>query len=341
MKKVLLVAVSLIMAFGFASCGGGGSGGSDRDKAIQLHLSSSVATTHAWYRAAEEFKANLEKATNGKIELILDFGGVNGSDAEQCEAVSAGTIDMAIGSTVGIDAVVSELGFVNLPYLMTSFDEVESLMYDGWMGEKAAELMGKYNMTVLDWTDCDFRWMSNSKRPIEDINDLKGMKMRTPEAPMYLKFFKELGTTPTSIPFVDLPSALQQKTVDGQDNGPILSYTSGLYEFQKYWTKSNHAYAAAAIYMNSDILEGMDADLQEAVKTCAQDYGKKVIEISRKDLDTFVSDMEKSGCKIVEVSDSLDKSMRKAAEKVWQDKESTKTFDQEAVQKILEDADLK
>lgn len=340
MKKVLAVVLSLVMVCSFASCGGGGSseGGSST---TELHLSSTVATTHAWYRAAEEFKSELEKATDGQIELVLDFGGVNGSDAEQCEAVSAGTIDMAIGSTVGIDAIVSEMGFVNLPYLMTSFDEVEELMYDGWMGEKAAELMGNHNLTVLDWTDCDFRWMSNSKTAIDDISALKGMKMRVPEAPMYLKFFSELGTTPTSIPFTDLPSALQQKTVDGQDNGPILSYTSGLYEFQKYWTKTNHAYAAGAIYMNTGVLEGLPEDLQEAVKTCAETYSAKIIELSREDLDNYVSDMEKSGCKIIEVSDELDKAMRKAAEKVWQDKESTKTFDQESVEKILSDAGLK
>ncbi|MGN0703249.1 MAG: TRAP transporter substrate-binding protein DctP, partial [Lentihominibacter sp.] len=156
MKKVLAIVLSLTMVLAFASCGGGGS--SDSGDKVVIHLGSSVATTHAWYRAAEDFKAELEEKSDGQIELVLDFGGVHGTDKEMCEAISAGTLEMGIGSTVGIDAVVTEMGFVNLPYLMTSFDEVEELMYDGWMGEKAAELMANYDLTVLDWTDCDFRW---------------------------------------------------------------------------------------------------------------------------------------------------------------------------------------
>lgn len=339
MKKVLAIVLTLMMVFAFASCGGGGSS-ADGDKVV-LHLGSSVSTTHAWYRAAEDFKAEVEEKSGGQIEIVLDFGGVHGTDKEMCEAISAGTLEMGIGSTVGIDAVVTEMGFVNLPYLMTSFEEVEELMYDGWMGEKAAELMAGYDLTVLDWTDCDFRWMSNSKTPVESTADLKGMKMRTPEAPMYLEFFENLGTTPTSIPFTDLPSALQQKTVDGQDNGPILSFTSGLYQFQKYWTKTNHAYAAAAIYMNTGILEGLTDEQQAIIKECAENYGIKVQELVRADLDQFVKDMEAEGCEIIDPTPELEKSMRAAAEKVWQSEKCTSTFDQDAVAKILEDAGLK
>lgn len=339
MKKIAAIVLSLVMVFAFASCGGGGS--KDSGDKVVIHMGSSVATTHAWYRAAEEFKANVEEQSGGSMEVVLDFGGVHGTDKEMCEAISAGTLEMGIGSTVGIDAVVTELGFVNLPYLMTSFDEVEELMYNGWMGEKAAELMAKHDMTVLDWTDCDFRWMSNSKTPIKSVSDLKGMKMRTPEAPMYLKFFEELGTTPTSIPFTDLPSALQQKTVDGQDNGPILSYTSGLYQFQKYWTKTNHAYAAAAVYMNTGFLEGLTDDQQKIIKDCAVTYGEKVQELARTDLEDYTQKMEDEGCQIIDPTPELEKAMRSAAEKVWQDESCTSTFDQDAVDRILKDAGLK
>lgn len=347
MKKILIVALALLLAFATAACGNKDDGGdtsdggdnSGADKKVELHFGSTVATTHAWYRAAEEFKAEVEEKSGGSIEIILDFGGVHGSDKDHCEAVRAGTLDMAIDSTVGLDAVVTKLGFVNLPYLMTSIEDVESKFYNGWMGETATRLMEEEGMTVIGWTDCDFRWMTNSTKPIKSVDDLKGMKMRVPEAPMYLQFFTNLGTVPTPIAFTDLPGALQQKTVDGQDNGPVLTYTAGLYEFQKYMTRSNHAFAAAGFYINTEKLNSLSENQKSILLEAGSTYVDKTKEYLRADTEDFAKEMEGS-CEIIDVTPELDEAMRTAAEKVWQDTSVTGKFDQDAVNKILEEAGL-
>ena len=338
MKKVVVLVLSLLMVFAFAGCGEGDS--KSADKKTVIHFGSTVATTHPWYKAAEEFKKDVEEKSGGAIEVALDFGGVHGSDKEHVEAASAGTLDMQIDSTVGVDAVVTKLGFVNLPYLMTSFDEVDKNFYDGWMSQTCTKLVEEHGITVLGWTDCDFRWMTNSKRPIKAVNDLKGMKMRVPEAPMYLKFFENLGTTPTSIAFTDLPSALQQKVVDGQDNGPILTYTAGLNQFQKYMTKTNHAFAPALVGFNTAKLEGLPEEQQKVIKECGAAYAEKVKEYIRAEYEADAKAMEETSS-ITDVTPELDKAMRAAAEKVWQNEEVTKNFDQDAVQKILKEAGLK
>lgn len=338
MKKVVALVLSLLVVFAFAGCGGGG--GSDSGDKTVIHFGSTVATTHPWYKAAEEFKKDVEEKSGGAIEVALDFGGVHGSDKEHVEAASSGTLDMQIDSTVGVDAVVTKLGFVNLPYLMTSFDEVDQNFYNGWMSESCTKLVEEQGITVLGWTDCDFRWMTNSKHPIKKVEDLKGMKMRVPEAPMYLKFFENLGCTPTSIAFNDLPSALQQKVVDGQDNGPILTYTAGLNQFQKYMTETNHAFAPALVGFNTAKLESLPEDQQKIIKECGTAYAEKVKELVRAEYEADGKAMAETS-EIIEVTPELDKAMRAAAEKVWQDKEVTKNFDQDAVNKILEEAGLK
>ncbi|MBK5253727.1 MAG: TRAP transporter substrate-binding protein [Peptostreptococcaceae bacterium] len=340
MKKLLILAISLIMLVSLTACGSSSDDSASAEEPVVIHFASTVSTTHDWYISAQTFKDTVEKESNGSIEVVIDFGGVLGSDKEIVEGVAAGTVDMSIDSTVGIDAVVTELGFVNLPYLMTSYDEVDELFYDGWIGEKATELAEAKGIKVLGWTDCDFRWMTNSVRPIESVDDLAGMKLRVPESPMYLAFFKALGCTPTPIAFTDLPSALQQGVVDGQDNGPVLTYTANLYQFQKYMTKSNHSFAAAGVLFNPAKWDSMSAEQQTIVQDAADKYVTDVKTAVRASVISIEADMTEEGVTIIETTPELDASMRAAAEKVWQDEEVTQYYDQDAVAKILKDAGL-
>ena len=346
MKKVLSVVLSLMMIFTmcFAITGCGSSSDDSADTAssdaIVLHFGSTQGTTHAWYEAATAFKDAVESGTNGAVEIQIDFGGVWGSDKDHAEAVQAGSLDMYIGSTVGADAVVSKIGFVNLPYLVTSYDQVDELIYNGWMGETVKADMEEAGFKMLGMTDCDFRWISNSKHSIESADDIKGLKMRVPESPMFLKFFENLGAIPTSMAMTELPSALQQGTVDGQDNGPVLSHTNGLDQFNKYWVKSNHSFASAVVVMNQAKWDSLSADQQEVLQTAATQYCEDVKVGIREDVEEMTQAMIDDGCEVIEPSEQLQADMEEAAKKVWADDEATGTFDQDAVARIREEAGL-
>lgn len=339
MKKTLSIVLALMMvlsvSFVAAGCGGGGSdeGSSDAEAKI-LHFGSTQGTTHAWYEAAQTFATNLEQNSNGALKAQIDFGGIWGSDKDHAEAVQNGTLDMYIGSTVGFDAVVSSIGFVNLPYLVTNYDEVDKYIYNGWMGEKIVELADAEGLKVLGITDCDFRWISNSKRSIESAADMKGLKMRTPGTTMFLKFFEELGTIPSSLPFTELASALQQGVYDGQDNGPTLSYPNGLHQFNKYWTKSNHSFASAVIAVNPAMFDSLSAEQQEALQKTVDQYVEDCKTLLREDVTEMSQKMSDEGCEVIDVTDQLDKDMREAAKAVWANDEATNTFDKDAMDRI-------
>lgn len=342
MKKTLtvLLAVTMVltMCFSFTSCG---DKGAKEGEKLVIHFGSTQGTTHAWYKAAETFAKAVDEASNGTIEVSIEFGGVWGSDKDHAEAVQNGSLDMYIGSTVGADAVVSEIGFVNLPYFINSYDQVDNLIYNGWVGDTIKKDMTAAGFQTLGLTDCDFRWISNSVKPIKSAKDMKGMKIRTPESKMFLSFFENLTATPTSMAFTELPSALQQKTVEGQDNGPVLSYTNGLHQFNKYWVKSNHSFAAAVVVYNQDKWDAMTPEQQEILSTASTAYCSDVKTLIRKDVETMTKAMTDEGCEVIEVTDQLDKDMKAAAYKVWQDKEVTANFDQDAVARILKEAGLK
>ena len=345
MKKALSVLLSLVLVFtmcaAMTGCGGddGGDASASGDKVV-LHFGSTQGTTHAWYEAATAFKDTVEKNSNGSIEIQIDFGGVWGSDKDHAEAVQSGALDMYIGSTVGADAVVNEIGFVNLPYLVTTYDDVDNLIYNGWIGETITKDMENAGFKMLGMTDCDFRWISNSKRTIESAADIKGLKMRVPESPMFLKFFENLGAVPTSMAFTEVPSALQQKTIDGQDNGPVLSYTNGLDQFNKYWVKSNHSFAAAVVVINQAKWDSLSADQQQVLQDATTTYCDDVKVAIREDVEEMTQKMIDDGCEVIEPTEQFQKDMEAAAKKVWADDEATKTFDQEAVARIREEAGL-
>ena len=342
MKKVLTIVLSFVMIFTmcFALSGCGGSEGKSGGDTVVLHFGSTQGTTHTWYEKATAFKDAVEKATDGSVEIQIDFGGVWGSDKDHAEAVQSGALDMYIGSTVGADAVVNEIGFVNLPYLVTSYDDVDNLIYNGWIGETITKDMENAGFKMLGMTDCDFRWISNSKRTIESAADIKGLKMRVPESPMFLKFFENLGAVPTSMAFTEVPSALQQKTIDGQDNGPVLSYTNGLDQFNKYWVKSNHSFAAAVVVINQAKWDSLSADQQAAVQAAATTYCDDVKVAIREDVEEMTQKMIDDGCEVIEPTEQFQKDMEAAAKKVWADDEATKTFDQEAVARIRQEAGI-
>ena len=343
MKKVLssLLALTMIftMCFALSGCGGGDESEGSSD-AVVLHFGSTQGTTHAWYEAATAFKEAVESGTGGSVEIQIDFGGVWGSDKDHAEAVQSGALDMYIGSTVGADAVVNEIGFVNLPYLVTSYEDVDNLIYNGWIGETITKDMENVGFKMLGLTDCDFRWISNSKHAIESAADIKGLKLRVPESPMFLSFFKNLGAIPTSMAFTELPSALQQKTVDGQDNGPVLSYTNGLDQFNKYWVKSNHSFAAAVVVMNQAKWDTLSADQQAVVQEAATTYCDDIKVLIREDVEEMTQKMIDNGCEVIEPSEQLQKDMEEAAKKVWADDEATGTFDQDAVARIRQEAGI-
>lgn len=348
MKKTLsaVLTLLLILSMCFMAVGCGGSNGSNDSAAtgdgaaaseVVLHFGSTQGTSHAWYEAANKFAENVA-ATNTGLKIQVDFGGVWGTDKEHAEAVQNGTLDMYLGSTVGFDAIVTKIGFVNLPYVVTSYDDVDSLIYNGWMGETIKADAEEAGFKILGLTDCDFRWLSNSKHPIESAADIKGLKMRVPEAPMFLEFFTNLGAVPTSMAFTEVPSALQQGTIDGQDNGPTLSYPNGLHQFNKYWTKSNHSFASAVVAMNPAKFDSLSAEQQEALQSCVDQLTQDCKDLLREDVTEMGQAMSDEGCEVIDPTEQLQSDMMDAAVKVWNSDAATGNYDQDAIAKIRSEA---
>lgn len=303
-----------------------------------LHVGGTVSPEHSWYKATEQFKQDVESATNGRIQVQIEMGGVHGGERKMVTDVMRGVLDMIWTSDIGLAAVFPRLGFVNLPYLFESYEDVDKRYLNGWMGEILEKESAQKNVLILAHGENDFRAVTNSKKPLKSGNDFKGLKLRVPEVPIYISFYRNLGALPTPMAITEVPTALQQGTVDGQDNGAIITYDFGLHQFQKYMTRANQIYSGAQFLMNLDKFNKFSEADRKIIKEAAVKSAQYQVEINRNIVDEYYSRIEKSGVEVGHVSEQLAADMRVAARKVWESPETIKAFGKDVIDRIIAEA---
>ena len=164
------------------------------------------------------FKKYVEEKTGGKVEVQCFYGGSLGDESEAFRNVQKGTLPLAMGGIANLVPFEKKLGLLTLPYLFANIDEVVA----GTNGAPA-ELLNKYatkaGFRILTWTYTDFRYISNSKRPITKMADMQGLKFRVPQSAVLIAAYKAFGGSPTPISWAETFTALQQGVVDGQRYG--------------------------------------------------------------------------------------------------------------------------
>jgi TRAP-type transport system periplasmic protein len=224
------------------------------------------------------FKVLVETETGGAVEVKIFPAGQIGNEREMTEGVKLGTLQMAMVSGP-LANYFKEAQVLDIPYLFSSYPVAWKVL-DGWFGkEMAAECLKKTGMRVLSYGQIGFRNFTNSTRAIKSPADLKGMKIRVMESPVYINLIKSMGASPTPIPWTETYTALQQKVADGQEN-PVTSIKfAKLYEVQKYLTMDGHTYGVDFMLINEKFFQTLPKDTQMIVKNAAvtaQNCGKGI-----------------------------------------------------------------
>ncbi len=348
-RRLLALVVLVVMVFTMAACGSSSSSSSSTSdtsddsssaavETVTLHMGGGLTTSSPQYAVLEQFKADVEEASGGSIIISLDLSGALGTDAEVIEGVMNGSVDMMHMADISIGSVITELGYVNLPYLFPTRSDAEEIYLFGWMGEAYRETMEENGIHVLgNLLEGDFRWLTNSVRSVQTPDDLTNLKIRVVETPMYVTFFQEIGTNPVGMSVSEVASALQQGVIDGQDNGPLNTYFYGFYEFQDYLTKTNHAYAANMMCINAETFASLTAEQQEILETCADTATTAMYEANVSAIEGFCEEMAEAGTELLDTTDELSEFMKEAAIVVWNDESITSTYDQDVMARIKEE----
>jgi TRAP-type transport system periplasmic protein len=214
------------------------------------------------------FKQLLENETGGAVDVKVFPAGQLGGEREMIEAVKLGTVQMTMVSGAMAN-FFKEYQILDIPYLFSSAPVAWKVM-DGKFGKELAdECLKKTGMRVLGFGEVGFRNLTNSERPIKSPADMKGLKFRVMESPVFITLIKALGGAPTPIPWPETYTALQQKVANGQEN-PVSSIKfAKLYEVQKYITLDGHTYGVDFVLINEKFFQGLPKDIQNSVKTAA------------------------------------------------------------------------
>jgi tripartite ATP-independent transporter DctP family solute receptor len=274
-----------------------------------MKISYSTAINSHYGMGSVAFCDEVEKGTQGRYKCQQFPNAALGGEREMIEAVQLGTQDLVNASTGALGNFVPEVKIVDIPFLFRDYEHARKVM-DGPFGQDLLKKMSARGLVGLAWTENGFRHMTNSKRPIVQASDASGLKMRTMENKVHLEGYRTFGILPTPMAWPEVFTALQQGTVDGQENPIPVILSAKLSQVQKHLSLTNHVYSPAVLIVSPTIWSKLsDADkvvFQEAAKKGATAQRKKVNDDERDGL----SALRKEGVQIVENVNS--ESFRKA-----------------------------
>jgi len=231
------------------------------------------------------------------------------------QALIGGAQEMMVGSTATLVGITKEMALWDTPFLFNSAKEADAVL-DGPIGQKVMDKLQEKGLVGLVYWENGFRNMTNSQRPVAKMEDLGGIKLRVMQNPVYLEAFKTLGANAIPLPFSELFSALETKTVDGQENPYNTILSSKFYEVQKYLSVTNHVYSPWIVLVSKKWWD----QLSKAEQKVLLDAAKVSREYERKDTRAeagrALSDLKAKGMQINELSPAESARMRDKLTKV-------------------------
>lgn len=215
-------------------------------------------------RAAVRFKEEVEKNSDGRIAIDIRPAAVLGGDVEIIEQTQMGLVHIAIPPTGNLANFNEKMYLFDLPFLLADDDSMKRVL-DGEVGTELLTTLEPNNLHGIAMWGAGFRHMTNNIRPITGPDDLKGIKMRTLQAPTILSTYRAYGANPTAMAYTEVYNGLQQGVVEGQENPFANIYSMKFHEVQKYMTLTAHAYHTYAAVMNKQAWDRLPDDLKTVI----------------------------------------------------------------------------
>ncbi len=239
--------------------------------------------------------------SGGKMKVQAYWDGSLGSDLAASQSVRTGSLDMVLTSTAPLVGIVPSLGVFDLPFLFSNEAEADAVL-DGKAGDWFAAKLPAVGAINLAWWENGFRHTTNSKRPITKAEDFDGVKMRVMQNTIFIDTFKTLGSNAVPMAFSEVYSALETKTVDGQENPFTNIENMKFYEVQKYLTLTKHAYSPTLVLFSKKVWDTLSPPEQATLKECAVLGRDEQRKVNREKSAQSVANLKSKGMAINEIS---------------------------------------
>ncbi|HEU0199303.1 MAG TPA: TRAP transporter substrate-binding protein, partial [Burkholderiaceae bacterium] len=220
--------------------------------------------------SVKKFGELLSQKTGGKLTARLYASGALGNDVTMISALRGGTQEMVVPDSSTLVSLIKDFGVLNLPLVINNEQEADALV-DGPFGQKLLAMLPDKGLIGLAFWENGFRHVTNNRRPVQKAEDLAGLKIRVIQNPLFIETFNALGSNALPMPFPELYTALEQRTVDGQENPTATILASKFYEVQKHTALTGHIYSVWVLLLSKKTWDGLSADEKKAVQEAARE----------------------------------------------------------------------
>lgn len=289
MKKILCIALAL--CFGMSSA----------MAAKTMKVGSVNHRDRSLSKALHKFGEIVERETKGEIKVQVFTDGVLGGDRQTLESLQMGTVHGTTVSTGPIAGFVPQFDVFDLPFLFK--DQATAFrVVDGPFGKELLDLLPKVGIIGLNYWENGFRHLTNNRREVKTLEDIKGLKIRTLESPMHIDTWRALGANPTPMSFSQLYTGLEQGVVDGQENPFGNVVANKFYEVQKYLTTTGHVYGASPFMISKKFWDGLTDAERAIMKKAADEVQVFQRELNNKETTDSIDYLKKQGMTITDLN---------------------------------------
>lgn len=306
---VLAVALSLL-----AGCGGSQPTEKKVEKRV-IKVGIGLNEQSPQYKGLEKFKELVEKESKGRLEVNIFANAQLGDDIKMMTQLRAGTLEMTVPSSSPISTLDKKWMVFDLPFLFPN-EEVVDKVLDGPVGQKFLDSLSQYGLKGLGYYENGYRQITNSKKEIKEPGDVKGLKIRTMENPVHLAAFRLLGANPTPMPFSEVFNAMQQKTIDGQENPSTTNFLQKFYEVQKYNTISNHVYTPFVSMFSKKAWDTLSKEDQDVILKATKDSSLYQRKYNRDMMKDCEAGMAKNGVVVTRLTPDQQKAFADATKTI-------------------------
>jgi tripartite ATP-independent transporter DctP family solute receptor len=270
------------------------------------------ATEHSSSVAANMFRDDLAKASGGQLVVDVFPAMQLGGAAENVQNVRAGTLQLIWVGMAFLSRTVPELEAISLPFQFDSREQAFRVV-DGPVGQLLDAKLGDKGLTSLGFMELGGRHVTNSKRALKSLEDLKGMKIRMQPNETHLATFRALGANPVALDIKELYSALQQGVVDGQENPFSVISASRYFEVQKFVSNTGHFFDFISVVANRKAFEALPAAQQKQLRdSMAKSVAWQRDRATKEEVES-IAEIKKRGMQFDEVTPQFREQMRKAS----------------------------
>ena len=250
---------------------------------------------------ASKFSELVAAKSGGKLKVNVFPGGTLGGDAANVSALQGGTIEFVLLNSGILASQVKDFEVFDFPFMFASAKEADAVV-DGPFGEKLEAKLQDKGIVGLAYFELGFRQLTNSKRPVNTVDDIAGLKLRVIPNAINVDWVKALGANPTPLAFPELYAALEQKAIDGQENPLSVIQANKFYEVQKYLTLTNHQYNPQSLIFSKKIWDTLSPAEKKILEESALEASKFQRQVNRDAAAGQLDALKKAGMQVSEFS---------------------------------------